>query len=173
MGNVFLTSVSLFFVVTCICLTTGSSADENFDPIAGFDQWALFQDEGACWVTSNPLFISKQEEPVENYYMFVSFFFGPAEPEISYYLNGSGEDDLVAYAGEEVSDLFFHEDTYYPYAEDDITFLMGMLKSDRVSIHQVGSDVPEVKFSLDGFREAYNEAARVCAFNSFDTDNKV
>lgn len=173
MGNVFLTSVSLFFVVTCICLTTGSSADENFDPIAEFDQWALFQDEGACWVTSNPLFISKQEEPVENYYMFVSFFFGSAEPEISYYLNGSGEDDLVAYAGEEVSDLFFHEDTYYPYAEDDITFLMGMLKSDRVSIHQVGSDVPEVKFSLDGFREPYNEAARVCEFNSFDTDNKV
>ena len=173
MGSVFSKFVACLFVVVGMCLTTGSLADESFDPIAEFDEWALFQDEGACWVTSNPVFISKQEEAAENYYMFVSFFFGSAEPEISYYLNGSGGDDRVAYAGEEVSDLFFHEDTYYPYAEDDITFLMGMLKSDRVSIHQVGSDVPEVKFSLDGFREAYNEAARVCEFNSFDTDNKV
>ena len=173
MGNVFLKSVSLFFVVTCICLTTGSSADENFDPIAEFDEWALFQDEGACWLTSNPVFISKPEEAAEKYYLFVSFFFGSAEPEISYYLNGSGGDDRVAYAGEEVSDLFFHEDTYYPYSHDDITFLMSMLKSDQVSIHPVGSDVPEVKFSLDGFREAYNEVARVCEFNSLDTDNKV
>ena len=167
----FLKSVSLFFVVTCICLTTGSSADENFDPVAEFDEWALFQDEGACWVTSNPVFTRKQEEAAENYYMFVSFFFGSAEPEISYYLNGSGEDDLVAHAGEAISDLFFHENTYYPYSEDDISFLISMLKSDRISIHQVGSDVLEVKFSLDGFREAYNEAARVCEFSSFDTDS--
>lgn len=68
--------------------------------VAGHTEWALFQDDGACWVTSNPVFISKQEEAVENYYMIVSFFFGSAEPEISYYLNGTGEDDLVAYAGE-------------------------------------------------------------------------
>ena len=128
---------------------------------------------GACWVTSNPVFISKQEEAAESYYLFVSFFFGSAEPEISYYLNGSGGDDLVARAGEAISDLFFHENTYYPYSEDDISFLMSMLKSDRVSIHQVGSDVPEIKCSLDGFREAYSEAARACEFNSFDTDNKV
>jgi hypothetical protein len=152
---------------------TALQADDNFESIAEFDEWALFQDEGACWITSNPVFITKPEQEPENYYMFVSFFFGSAEPEISYYFSGSGGDDLVAYAGEEVSDLFFHEDTYYPYAEEDISFLMAMLKSDRVSIHQVGSDVPEVKFSLDGFREAYNEAARVCEFNSFDTDNKV
>ena len=69
--------------------------------------------------------------------MFVSFFFGSVEPEISYYFRGSSRDDLVAYAGEEVSDLFFHEDTYCPYAEEDISFLMAMLKSDRVSIHQI------------------------------------
>lgn len=158
-------------LIVCTFFAMSSSADENFDPIAEFDEWALFQDEGACWVTSNPVFISKPEEAAENYYMFVSFFFGSAEPEISYYLNGSGADDLVAYAEDEVSDLFFHEDTYYPYAEEDISFLMAMLKSDRVSIHQIGSDVPEVKFSLDGFREAYNEAARVCEFNSFNIDS--
>ena len=165
--------IAVLAITVATCFATASQADDNLESIAEFDEWALFQDEGACWVTSNPVFIKNPEQEPENYYMFVSFFFGSAEPEISYYLNGSGGDDLVAYAGEEVSDLFFYEDTYYPYSEDDITFLMSMLKSDRVSIHQVGSDVPEVKFSLDGFREAYNEAARVCEFNPFDTDNKV
>ena len=33
--------------------------------VAGHTEWALFQDEGACWVTSNPVFISKPEEAAE------------------------------------------------------------------------------------------------------------
>ena len=41
--------------------------------VAGHTEWALFQDEGACWVTSNPVFISKQDNSVDNYYMFLSF----------------------------------------------------------------------------------------------------
>ena len=78
MGSVFSKFVAAFFVVAGMCLTTGSLADESFDTIAEFDEWALFQDEGACWVTSNPVFISKQDAPVDNYYMFVSFFIGSA-----------------------------------------------------------------------------------------------
>lgn len=149
------------------------NADSTQGPERTFGEWGLFQEKGVCWITSNPIILAQPEENPENYYMFVSFFYGSAEPEISYYLNGLGNTDLVSIAGDQTSELFFYNDTYFPNSLRDLDFLRSMLKANEVSLQEIGSNDAIIKFSLRGFRAAYNEAARVCEFNSLGIESRA
>lgn len=160
------------FVATLMCAQTFASVaaatePEIADSVTSIGDWSLFSDEETCWVASSPDILPDVHDDPEKVLMFVAFFKGSAEPQISFYLDGFERSLMFARTGIERLLIFKFEDMHYSeFPDEEYDFLMEMLNRDRIDLLTRTSTEVKYSFSLDGFIEAYNEAARVCEFNS-------
>ena len=147
---------------------------EIADSLTSIGDWSLFNDEEACWVASSPDILPDEHNDPEKVLMFVAFFQGSAEPQISFYLDGFERSLMFARTGLERLLIFKFEDTHYSeFLDEEYGFLMEMLNRDRVDLLTRTSTQVQFSFSLEGFRDAYSEAARVCEFNAIGIDGAI
>lgn len=167
------------FVATLMCAQTFASVaaatePETADSLTSIGDWSLFNDEEACWVASSPDILPDEHDDPEKVLMFVSFFKGSAEPQISFYLDGFERSLMFARTGLERLLIFKFEDMHYSeFPDEEYGFLMEMLNRDRVDLLTRTSTQVQFSFSLEGFRDAYNEAARVCELNAIGIDGAI
>lgn len=162
-------AISSIVGIQTMATIAAATEPEIADSLTSIGDWSLFNDEEACWVASSPDILPRGYADPDKVLMFVSFFKGSPEPQISFYLDGFERSLMFARSGLERLLIFKFEDTHYSeFPDEEYGFLMEMLNRDRVDLLTRTSTQVQFSFSLQGFREAYNEAARVCEFDTVD-----
>ncbi len=134
--------------------------DKEADAQQFFQDWSTFQDEVACWASTESL----PEEDAKENIMYVAFFMGSQSPQISFVVPNCCDEPADAASSSATVQLKQLEDTFFLMGKE-LDFLRSLLKSDSVIISTRKSKELIDTFSLLGFRDAYNQLARMCNFH--------
>jgi hypothetical protein len=149
------------------CLAASSLSAENIEAAGSFGIWSAFLQGNECWIAAHPQHSSGHT--ARNIYMFLSFFQGSPDFEISLHSQAFPRNisALTLQQNNAIYEMTLLLDTAYPKRGAEKALFWEMLRGDDILLHMEDTSGNDIQFVFDtyGFLEAYDFVSQKCAFN--------
>lgn len=155
------------FSLLSLAFASQLKAEDEVEFSKFFGDWSSFFDYDLCWIGSHPLNASEERE--EDIYIFISFFHGSSDFEITIYsesfANNISEAKLKS--GDNYFKLIASDDFFYLLEEDENPTFWNLFHRNPTELYIKDTSGEEVnfKFSSYGFALAYQHIVSDCDFN--------
>lgn len=149
-------------LVAAVTLTAlPASAQETSDRYGVSQDWAMFAEEGLCWVTTT------NSGPGRRIYLSITVFKGKRDPQVSVMADQRlpRSAGLSLRVGDQRYALKSNGRSAWPPKSADKKIIARLQKSDGAAARQIMLEQPgigDITFSADGFRKAFAETLNMC-----------